>query len=138
MWWIVGGIAAALVVVGVIGTSIALDGDGSANGGDGGSISDKPTLEAESDGDSLVFTMNHDSFTEGDQYAIKTAPTRDNFGPATAYTVPEVENGTGSYTLPVRSGTEGCGQVQVVRDADGADEERSEWSDIVCATGEGS
>lgn len=137
MWWIGGGIAATLVVLGAIGTSIALN-DGGSGDGTGGSVSGKPTVEAEADGESLVFTMTHDNFTDGDQYAIKTAPTRDNFGPATAYTVSEVEDGTGTYTLPVRSGTEGCGQVQVVRDADGADEERSEWSDIVCATGEGS
>lgn len=138
MWWIGGGIAATLLVLGAIGTSFALNDDGGSGDGSGGSVSGKPTVEAEADGESLVFTMNHDNFTDGDQYAIKTAPTRDNFGPATAYTVSEVEDGTGTYTLPVRSGTEGCGQVQVVRDADGADEERSEWSDIVCATGEGS
>lgn len=112
-----------------------MNGDGSGDGASG-SVSGKPTLEVEADGESLVFTMTHEGFADGDEYAIKTAPTRDNFGPATAYTVAEVEDGTGTYSLPVRSGTEGCGQVQMVRDSDGPDEERSEWSDIVCATGE--
>lgn len=135
LWWTIGGVVAALAVVGGGVGAIAMNGDGSGDGASG-SVSGKPTLEVEADGESLVFTMTHEGFADGDEYAIKTAPTRDNFGPATAYTVAEVEDGTGTYSLPVRSGTEGCGQVQMVRDSDGPDEERSEWSDIVCATGE--
>lgn len=80
--------------------------------------------------------MTYDDFSDGDRYAIMTAPTRDNFGAATAHSVREVENGTGTYTLPVRSGTQGCGRVQVVRDYDTPDEQRTEWSEIQCATGE--
>lgn len=134
-WWIAGGVAAAVLLVGGVVSALALGNDG---GSGDGAVSGKPTLEAQADGDALVFTMTHDGFGQGDEYAIRTAPSEDNFGPATAYGVSEVENGTGTYSLPVQSGDQGCGQVQVVRDADTPEEKRSDWSDVVCSSGEGS
>ena len=81
--------------------------------------------------------MTHEDFADGDTYVIKTAPTEDGFDQATPYSVPDVEDGTGTYRLPVRSGTQQCGIVQVTRGEE-PEVERSEWSDAVCATGEGS
>ena len=147
LWWVAGGVAAVLVLVAVIGTTIALsgggdDGGGTAStsddrGGGGGAISGAPTAKVQVDGETLIFTMTHDDFSDGDTYVIKTAPTEDGFDQATPYSVPDVEDGTGTYRLPVRSGTQQCGIVQVTRGEE-PEVERSEWSDAVCATGEGS
>lgn len=146
LWWVAGGIAVVLLLVAIIGTTIALTGDEGGStassttgdgggGGGGGAVTGQPSIEVTADGELLVFTLTHDDFGGDDVYSIKTAPTRDNFGPATAVTVSEVKDGTGTYTLPVRSGTQGCGQAQVVRDHGTPEAQRSEWSEIVCATG---
>ena len=142
LWWIVGGVAAVLLLVGSIGTAIVLDDDdgGSAtttnDGGGGGELTGAPTLEATARDGKLVFTMDYDDFSDGDGYAIQYAPTKDNFGAATAYSVSEIEGGTGTYSFPVRSGTQQCARVQVVRGADTEDEQVSDWSDVACATGQ--
>ncbi|WP_435201437.1 protein kinase domain-containing protein [Janibacter sp. GS2] len=147
LWWILGGVLAVLLLLGALGAAIALTGDGgggtaTSSGGrgtdGGGELTGRPSVTAQADGESLVFTLTYDDFSEGDRYAFKYAPTRDNFGPATAYSVSEVTDGTGTYRLPARAGTQQCGQVQVVRDVDSPEEQRSEWSEIVCATGKGS
>lgn len=147
-WWIVGGVLAVLLLVGGIGLTLAVwdrgedppptAGSGEGGSGDGGELTGRPSLEVTADGEALVFTMTYDNFSEGDRYEIKNAPTRDNFGPATAMSVTTVEDGTGTYRLPTREGTQWCGRVQVVRDFDSPDQQSSEWSETVCATGKGS
>jgi len=143
MWLLIGGAVVVLLLAGIITAAVALNGGGSegtasSGGGEGGDLTGRPTLEAPMKDGYVQFTMEYDGFTEGDGFAIQYAPTRDNFGPSTVYSVPEVKEGKGVYPLPLREGTQQCGRVQVVRDAETPEEQRSEWSEVACATGEGS
>ena len=130
---ITAGVVGLLLVVGIISAALALNRGGTGTaGGEGGVLKGTPSLEIESKTGQLIFTATFGGFAEGDRYAIMTAPTKDNFGPATAMTIPDVDDatGVGSYTLTVGSGSQQCGKVQVIRD-----DERSEWSKVVCGKG---
>ncbi len=133
---IVAGVLGLLLVIGIISAALALTSDGggsdTARGDGGGTLSGTPRLEVETATGQLAFTATFDGFAEGDRYAIMTAPTKDNFGPATAMTIPDVDDatGVGSYVLTVGSGSQQCGKVRVLRD-----DQRSGWSEIVCGTG---
>lgn len=131
LWMLLGGVATVLLLVIVIGTTLALSGDGgsgASGGGDGGELPGAPTLEVQPESNGLTFTATYDDFSEGDTYSIKTAPSRDNFGPATPLTIRDVTDGTATQPITVAAGDTWCGQVRVERG-----EEHSDWSEIQCA-----
>ena len=140
-WVPVAAVAAAVVVLaGVIGTTIAVTGDGGGEqttGGTSGSTGDGsfgatvPTADLKQEGSSAVFVMSVDGYEDGDKYFVRMAPERGDLDRATAYGVQQIADGTGTFSQEFGTADQLCGQAQARRGEE-PDEVRTPWSDVTC------
>lgn len=140
-WVPVAAVAAAVVVLaGVIGTTIAVTGDGggeqttggtSGSTGDGSFEATVPTADLKQEGSSAVFVMSVDGYEDGDKYFVRMAPERGDLDRATAYGVPQIADGTGTFSQEFGTADQLCGQAQARRGEE-PDEVRTPWSDVKC------
>ncbi|WP_306512788.1 serine/threonine-protein kinase [Janibacter hoylei] len=133
---IVAGACGFLLIVGIIGTALALNGgsegtDTSGTGGaTGGSLDSAPTFTMQVEDSQLVYTIDYPNYTEGDRYLVKAALSEDVIDKATAYGVSEIDTttGTGTFSQEFGSASRQCARVRVQRG-----EDYSPWSETKCA-----
>ncbi|MFX4286351.1 protein kinase domain-containing protein [Janibacter sp. G349] len=133
---IAAGVAALLVVVGIVAGVIALNGRGggeassssssSASGGAafGGSV---PTFEMKQEGSKAVITMKVDGFQDGDSYFVRAGPGDADLSRITASGVGNITDGTGTFSQEFGTSDRVCSQVQARRGTDA-----SPWTEIKC------
>ena len=133
---IAAGVAALLVVVGIVAGVIALNGRGggeassssssSASGGAafGGSV---PTFEMKQVGTKAVVTMKVDGFQDGDNYFVRAGSGDADLARITPYSVANITDGRGTFSQEFGTSDRVCSQVQARRGTDA-----SPWSEIKC------
>lgn len=133
------GLIGLLLVAGIIGTVIALTGDGdgagsSTSGTAVASLASAPTFEVEVDGSELVYTITYEGYRKGDRYLVLSAASEEDFDRATAYGASTIDEATGTGTFPQEFGsaTKQCAKVRVQRG-----DEYSPWSGTQCVDKEG-
>lgn len=138
---VVAGVVGVLLLVGIVGTALALN-NGSGSGGSqtsttssGTSLASAPTFEVKAEGSMLKYTINFDGYQEGDRYLVLAALKEESLDQATAYGVSDIDTTTGTGTFPQEFGaaTRQCAKVRVQRGQD----QYSPWSDVKCVDKEG-
>ena len=120
---IVAGACGFLLIVGIIGTALALNGGSEGTqtsgtgGATGGSLDSAPTFTMQVEDSQLVYTIDYPNYQEGDRYLVKAALSEDVIDKATAYGVSEIDTttGTGTFSQEFGSASRQCARVRVQR-----------------------
>lgn len=125
------GICGFLLLVGIIGTALALNRDGGGGQTTSGdpALATAPTFTMAADSSELVYTIDYEGYEPGDRYLVKAALSEDVIDKATAYGVSDIAEGTGTGTFVQAFGSapRQCAKVRVQRD-----DKYSPWTETQC------
>lgn len=93
----------------------------------GGAVSGAPTIEVETDGDVLTYTVDYDRYEPGDTYRLVKGPSPESLGGAEPWAL---RDGETTHESNVGQGEKECARVQVRRGS-----QISSWSTTVCEEG---